>query len=228
MTRKDLQEKYNIIGENKDIMLFRKRGEYSYGIGYCGNISLKNGKAVFIFNGKTYTDLETLDNALVEWEKSLPYPVDTYCPMTRESYRTESRIVWYLTEKMGFEHSKSGWEAGAYVRSIGPNSQLRFNVRQDLKNEKVDITSEFGGMTFTQSVDNAEDGIAVIDSIINGSVLMGAKDMVDIISACGEKITTEVEAYIPTKENFFGIKKVSFKDLMIARLENVLKQLKGE
>lgn len=226
MTRNDIKTKYNFIGENKDMMLFRKRGEFTYGIGYCGNISLKNGKAVF--NGKTYTDLETLDNALVEWGKSLPYPVDTYYPMTRESYRAESRIVWHLTEKMGFEHSskKTGWDVGVYVRSIGPNSQLRFNVRQDLKEEKVTITSEFGGMTFTQSVDNAEDGIAVIDSIINGSVLMMAKDMVDVISACGEKVTTEVEAFIPTKENIFGIKKVSFKDLMIARLENVLAKLK--
>lgn len=224
MTRNDLKTKYNIIGENKDIMLFRKHGEKTYGIGYCGNITLKNGKV--IFNGKTYSDLETLDNALVEWEKSLPYPVDTYCPMTRESYRTESRILWHLTEKMGFEASKSGWEAGLYVRSVGPNSQLRFKVRQDLENEKVDITSQFGGMTFTQSVDNAEDGIAVIDSIINSSVLMEAKDMVDIISACGEKVTADVEAFIPTKENFFGIKQVSFKDLMIARLESILAQLK--
>ena len=224
MTRNDIKTKYNFIGENKDMMLFRKRGVFTYGIGYCGNITLKNGKV--IFNGKTYNDLETLDNALVGWEKSLPYPVDTYCPMTRETYRTESRIVWYLTEKMGFERSKSGWEADLYVRSIGPNSQLRFNVRQDLENEKVDITSQFGGMTFTQSVDNAEDGISVIDSIINSTVLMGAKDMIDIISACGEKVTTEVEAFIPTKENFFGIKKVSFKDLMIARLESILAQLK--
>lgn len=224
MTRNDIKTKYNFIGENKDMMLFRKSGEFTYGIGYCGNITLKNGKV--IFNGKTYNDLETLDNALVEWEKSLPYPVDTYCPMTRESYRTESRIIWHLTEKMGFERSKSGWESGPYVRSIGPNSQLRFNVRQDLENEKVDITSQFGGMTFTQSVDNAEDGIAVVDSIISSNVLMGAKDMVDIISACGEKVTTEVEAYVPTNENFFGIKKVNFKDLMIARLESILAQLK--
>ena len=226
MTRKYIKTKYNFIGENKDMMLFRKQGEFTYGIGYCGNITLNNGKAVF--NGKSYNDLETLDNALVEWEKSLPYPVDTYCPMTRESYRIKSRIVWHLTEKMGFEHSKSGWDAGVYVRSIGPNSQLRFNVRQDLEDGKVHITSEFGGMTFMQSVDNAEDGIAVVDSIINSNVLMGAKDMVDIISACGEKITTEVEAYVPTKENFFGMKKVSFKDLMIARLESILSQLKGE
>lgn len=224
MTRNDIKTKYNFIGENKDMMLFRKSGEFTYGIGYCGNITLKNGKA--IFNGKTYNDLETLDNALVAWEKSLPYPVDTYCPMTRESCRTESRIVWHLTEKMGFESSKSVLEAGLYVRSIGPNSELRFNVRHDLENEKVNITSRFGGMTFTQSVDNAEDGIAVIDSIINGSVLMMAKDMVDLISACGEKVTIEVEAFIPTKENIFGIKKVSFKDLMIARLENVLAKLK--
>jgi hypothetical protein len=226
MTRNDIKTKYNFIGENKDMMLFRKGGEFTYGIGYCGNISLKNGKAVF--NGKTYNDLETLDNALVEWEKSQPYPIDTYCPMTRESCRTESRIIWHLTEKMGFERDKSRWDASLYVRNIGPNSQLRFNVRQDLENEKVNITSQFGGMTFTQSVDNAEDGIAVIDSIISCNVLMGAKDMVDIISVCGEKITAEIEAFIPTKENFFGIKQVSFKDLMITRLESILNQLKGE
>lgn len=225
MTREDLKTKYNIIGENKDIMLFRKSGEYTYGIGYCGNITMKNGK--MIFNEKSYSDLESLDKALVEWEKTLPYPVDTYCPMTRETHRVENRIIWYLTEKMGFERSKSGWDVGVYVRSIGPNSQLHFNVRQDFENEKVNITSQFGGMTFTQSVDNAEDGIAVIDSIVSGSVLMGAKDMVDIISACGEKVTTEVEAFIPTKENMFGIKQVSFKDLMISKLENILKQLKN-
>ena len=225
MTRKDIGAEYNFIGKNEDMMLFRKSGKFSYGIGYCGNITLKNGKA--IFNGKPYTDLVSLDNALVEWEKSLPYPVDTYCPMTRDSYRTESRIVWYLTEKMGFEASTSGWNTGLYVHNIGPNSQLSFNIRQDHDNEKVNITSNFGGMTFTQSIDDADKGIDVINSIINGSVLMMAKDIVDIISACGEKITTEVEAFIPTKENFFGLKQVSFKDLMIARLENVLTQLKN-
>jgi hypothetical protein len=224
MTRNDIKTKYNFIGENKDMMLFRKQGEFTWGIGYCGNISLKNGKAVF--NGKAYTDLDSLDNALVEWEKTLPYPVDTYCPMTAESFRLQSRIIWYLQEKMGFVVDKSGWGLGNYIRDIGPNSRLKFGITHDIDKEEVVISSDFGGMLFTQPVTNAEDGIAIIDSIVSCSVLMMARDMVDIISACGEKVTTKVDAYIHTNENIFGIKPVNFKDLMIARLENVLTRLK--
>ena len=52
MNRKDLQEKYNIIGENKDITLFSK-GPAKRGIGYTGNISLANGKAKFNATAKT-------------------------------------------------------------------------------------------------------------------------------------------------------------------------------
>lgn len=225
MTRKDIKTKYNFIGENKDIMLFRKQGEYTYGIGYCGNIALKNGKAVF--NGKSYSDLETLDKALVEWEKSLPYPVDTYCPMTRESYRVESQIEWYLTNNLGFVSKTSEWHH-RYAREMGPAFELSFKVEQDTEKECVRIFSSFGGVTFTQEVTDTETGVAIVSAIVNGECLCMAKDMVDLISACNEEVNGEIEAYVPTKQNIFGVAKTSFKEVMIDRLEKVLAQLKGE
>lgn len=220
MTRKDLQEKYNIIGENNDIQLFRKRGESKYSNGYCGNIRLTWGKA--IFNDKSYSDIASLDAALVEWEKSLPYPVDTYCPLTNESYRIENRIVWYLTEKMGFRRG-DGWDRN-YVRQIGANCTLTFGIERE--EEKIAINSTLGQYTFRNEVDNAEDGIATISSILNSCVLMMAKDMVDIIGVCDNKVTSDIEAYVKSNRCIFGLERVSFKDIMIERLESVLKQLK--
>lgn len=225
MTRKDLQTKYNIIGENKEINLYRKQGEFSYGVGWCGTIALKNGKAVF--NGNAYTTVADLDNALVEWEKSLPYPVDTYSPMTRPSYKVDSQLTWYLTEKLGFVCKHTEWNV-RYAKEIGPAFELSFKVEQDTKNESVRISSTFGGITFTQEVTDTETGVAIISAIVNGECLSMAKDMVDLISACDEKVSGDIEAYVPTKQNIFGVAKTSFKEVMIDRLEKVLAQLKGE
>lgn len=227
MTRKDLETKFKILGENKDITLFRKNEDAHTGIGYCGNISLKNGKAVF--NGKTYSNIVSLDNDLREWEKSLPYPVDTYCPMYRDNWRVESRIIWYLTEKLGFKAVHHNWDL-AYERAIGPSFSLAFYIDKEKTDVdgKVVITSKYGMYHFRTSVDNAEDGIAAINTIVNTSVLEMAKDMVDTLSVCDNKVTDEIETYVPSKRNIFGVEQVDFKELMIARLEGVLKALKGE
>lgn len=222
MTRKDLQTKYNIIGENKDINLYRKHGEFSYGIGWCGNIALKNGKAVF--NDKAYSTIEELDNALVEWEKTLPYPVDTYNPMLRKSYKVEAQLIWYLTEKLGFKDKREGWNY-YFGKSIGDNCELSFHLKQDTEKECVSIFSKFGEYHFTQEVTDTDTGVAVISSIVNGECLSMAKDMIDLISVCDEKVVSEIEAYAPAN-TLFGFKRVSFKDMMIERLEKALAQLK--
>ena len=225
MTRKDLQEKYNIIGENKDLSLYRKSGEFSYGAGWCGSIALKNGKAVF--NGKAYSTIADLDNALVEWEKSLPYPVDTYSPLYRESYKVDSQLTYYLTERLGFKSRHRDWES-YYAKEIGDNCELTFSLEQDTEKECVRIFSRFGAYHFTQEVTDTETGVAVISSIVNGECLSMAKDMVDLMSVCDAKVVADIEAYTQTNENIFGIKPVSFKDMMIERLEKALAQLKAK
>ena len=225
MTRKDLQEKYNILGVNKDLQLFRQNDDKHTGIGYCGSITLEGGKAVF--NGKKYSDLDSLDVALREWEKTLDYPVDTYCPMYNKGWRTEGRIIWYLTEKLGFKAVHHNWDV-AYEKPIGPSFSIQFYVENNREDDsKVDIVSKYGAYTFRSPVDNAEDGIASINTIVNSSVLEMAKDIVDAIAVCDPSVTEKIEAYVPSKKNFFGVERVGFKDLMIGRLEKVLDGLKN-
>ena len=225
MTRKDIKTKYNFIGENKEINLYRKHGEFSYGAGWCGTIALKNGKA--IFNGKSYSDLETLDKALVEWEKSLPYPVDTYNPMYRPSAKVDSQLTYHLKNNLNFKVDNANWNT-RYTKTIGDNCELYFRLEQDLENECVRITTSFGAYTFTQEVTDTETGVAVISSIVNGECLWMVKDLIDLMSVCDTKVTADIEAYAKTNNNIFGIKPISFKEMMIDRLEKVLSQLKGE
>ena len=107
-----------------------------------------------------------------------------------------------------------------------PGHDGSYDPSSNREEEKIAINSTLGQYTFRNEVDNAEDGIATISSILNSCVLMMAKDMVDIIGVCDNKVTSDIEAYVKSNRCIFGLERVSFKDIMIERLESVLKQLK--
>lgn len=224
MKRDDLKEKYNILGKNKDIMLFSK-GPAKRGIGYMGNISLFDGKAKF--NGKSYSDVESLDAALIEWANGLEWPVDSYCPMMNENYRLFDRITYYLTDKLGFVEDRSNWGDGCvYGRNIGPGYAIVFRI-YNIK-EEISITSKYAGLTFSQVVKDIDEAVSMITHIVRSEILMMAKDMVAALSLLPEKEITDVELFVESKANIFGLEKADFKSSMIALLEKELKSLKGE
>ncbi len=226
MNRKDLQEKYNIIGKNDDICLYRKHGEYEGGFGYCGNVSLKNGKAVF--NGVQYPTVEALDAALREWEKTLPWPVDTYNPMMRKGAIVEDRVVWYLTEKMGFKAVHADWSV-RYSKEIGINSSISFSVdRNGIDSDKITIICPYGPYTFREEFTDAESAVAMISSLVRQQALQMSSGMVEALSVCPDVDVPEIEAYVKSNRNIFGIEKIDYKSMMISLLENELKKLKGE
>lgn len=224
MNRNDLKEKFNIIGENKDIMLFSK-GPEKRGIGYTGSISLENGKAKF--NGKSYGDVESLSAALAEWADGLEWPVDSYCPITNETYRLLGRITYYLTDKLGFVEDRSCWGDGyVYGRNIGPGYAIVFKI-YNIKDE-ITITSKYASLTFSQKVNNIDEAVSMITNIVRSEILMMAKDMVSALSLLPEKEMTDVELFVDSKANIFGFEKVDFKSSMISLLEKELNALKGE
>ena len=214
---------FNIIGENKDLALFYKNKSNCRGIGYCGNISLVNGKAVF--KGKKYGDIEGLMGALVRWENSLKWPVDTYCPLTRPSYRMEQRVTWFLTEKLGFKRVFKEWEY-AYEKTIGPEFEISFNISN--KSDVVEITSKYGIYTFNYTVKDENEAVKMLSSLVRQYALSMAADVINLVSACPDTDIAEINAYVETNSNIFGFKPVDYKTTMINLLEKELKKLKGE
>lgn len=227
MNRKDLKEKYNIIGNNDDISLYRKMGEYTQGIGYCGNIKLRNGYA--LFNKQRYKTVEELDMALRTWEASLSWPVDTYNPLMKKSACLRNRIEWYLTDKLGFVFTLNNW-SNKYVRNVGPNCQIFFEIEnsRDLDKDTVIILSQYGDAIFRNEVKTAEDAITIISSLVRESILQMSSDMVNLLSIVPETEVPDIQAYIKSNRNIFGFEEIDFKEMMISLLENELKKLKGE
>ena len=223
MNRNDLKETFNILGENKDLALFYKDKTNCRGIGYCGNISLVNGKAVF--NGKKYDDIESLKVALAEWAGTLGWPVDTYCPLTRESCRIQERVEWFLTDKLGFKGVNHGWDY-VYERTIGPEFNMSFKISN--KNDKVEILSKYGEYTFYNHIESAEDGVKIISTLVREYALSMASDIVGIVSDCPDTDIAEINALVETNTNMFGFKTIDYKTTMISLLEKELKKLKGE
>lgn len=221
MNRKDLEAKYHIFGENKDITLYDKARSEN-GVGYRGNISLKNGKAVF--EGKAYTDIEALDTALREWENGLEWPVDTYNPMFNERYRLEARIIWYLENKMGFKHTYEGFTS-VYVKTIGPAFSLKFEITN--KNDEINLYTRYGTVSFYQKIENEQKAIDLISSIVKASVLLMAKDLVEALSLCPADINADIDSFIDSRRSILGFEKINFKELMIDELERQLKVLKN-
>ncbi len=221
MTRKDLQTRFHIFGNNKDISIYNKE-RTEKGMGYRGNISLVRGKAVL--NGKSYKTLDELDNALTEWEKTLEWPVDTYNPMLNDTWKLESRLIWFLEEKLGFKQEHSNWEV-LYVRKIGDDYAIRFEISRD-REDGVCVSSRIAGYHFMQKVENANDGVATITAIVRYGILQMAKDMVSALALLPETDAIDVDTYVKDNSNIFGWKKTDFKSVMIEMLEKQLEVLK--
>lgn len=224
MNRKDLEQKFHIYGNNNNVSLYTKE-RASCGLGYLGSISLINGKAKF--DGKSYSDLESLYSAIKEWGDSLEWSVGTYDPMLNERYRLKSRIAWYLKEKLGFKLDTSVRQEGEkYIHKIGPGYYICIRIFD--VNDEVSIASKFAGMTFEQKVEDADTAVASISHMIHSEILMMAKDMIDALSLLPDKEMTDIEMFVDSKKNFFGIEKVDFKSVMVDLLETELKKIKGE
>ena len=76
-------------------------------------------------------------------------------------------------------------------------------------------------------VKDADEGVAIITTIVRTSVLAMATDMVDLLGRLPDKTTTEINTFIQSNKNIFGFEKADFKSIMIDILEKQLKALKG-
>lgn len=136
------------------------------------------------------TPLETaraLDNALKEWEKSLPFSVENYNPMFNEKYRTERCIGDYL-QSIGFVYNRcdSFTKSTMYILnhynpyfSKQVAVEMLVKVDDSGKNGSISLHCQRNSSFVTSDFDSLEEAIATINSLIEPLLLCGASELIN-------------------------------------------------
>ena len=114
-----LGERYTVLEHDGGYCLYdkerpAKRTKYKY----IGKFYISSDKKQYAFNDKYYKDVESLVKAMDDYNATLPFDADIYCPIFKSSYRIEIALHDYL-ESLGFTTSQgSGGRYGTrYIKN---------------------------------------------------------------------------------------------------------------
>lgn len=97
-----LGERYTVIEHDGGYCMYdkqrpAKRSNYKY----IGKFYVSSDKNRFAFNDKYYEDVESMVKAMDEYSSTLPFDIDIYNPLFKNSYRIECALHDYLSS-LGF------------------------------------------------------------------------------------------------------------------------------
>lgn len=97
-----LGERYEVLEHDGGYCLYDKeRPGKRTNCKYIGKFFISSDKKRYAFNDKYYNDVESMVKAMDDYNATLPFDVDIYCPIFKNSYRIEIALYDYL-ESLGF------------------------------------------------------------------------------------------------------------------------------
>ena len=97
-----LGERYEVLEHDGGYCLYDKqRPVKRSNIKYIGKFYISSDKKQYAFGEKYYKDVESLVAAMDDYNATLPFDADIYCPIFKNSYRIEIALYDYL-ESLGF------------------------------------------------------------------------------------------------------------------------------
>lgn len=154
---------------------------------YLGSVVYDSKNQSVMFNGQRYTTIQALDNALKEWEKSLPFSVENYNPMFNEKCRTERCIGDYL-QSIGFvDYGIDGFTKSLMYILNHYNPYFSKQVAVEMfvkvddngKNGSISLHYRQSSSFVTSDFDSLEEAIATINSLIEPLLLCGASELIN-------------------------------------------------
>ena len=105
-----LGERYEVLEHDGGYCLYDKqRPAKRSNAKYIGKFYISSNKKQYAFNDKYYKDVESLVKAMDDYNATLPFDADIYCPIFKNSYRIEIALYDYL-DSLGF--TKDRWTGG--------------------------------------------------------------------------------------------------------------------
>lgn len=229
------------IGQEKFIQLYSKTEPGTYvQHKYMGYVSLKNGKAVHHFSGRSTKDMEELLRITKEWADSTPFTSDTYSIDFVPGHKEVLQVTEYL-KKLGFDYDNDNTyhsNLSLKLSSLYKNSNfisVKVNRNDDYKDENdhlINIIFEIGNDSWVPvKSKSTEDAIVAINSYLTPVVTeVMTKASSIFIHMNDSKIENSKyqELAINTIDmGTLSINKTSLKETMIEMLEKQLEQLKS-
>lgn len=237
MRLKDIQHPLRCYNVEKNIyrLINFQMLEPSINSIYCGRIQYTYNKMIYLETGKEVHSQEELIKEVNKWTSSLEYPADAYDydPIIPEKYRLSVKINHFLYDKLGCKFS---WENGVAPFIVQLNSTLKDSIlRLNYEIEETD-----SGCLVTFSIYNLDRGTWSIFTGDFDTALNKLKSFLFTVGLCG--LTETLKMANVTDTNSIDLNRVlgleltemgvikyfDFKEQMIHKLEECLKQLKNE
>ena len=107
-----LGERYEVLEHDGGYCLYDKeRPAKRTNCKYIGKFYISSDKKQYAFNDKYYKDVESMVKAMDEYNATLPFDADIYCPIFKNSYRIEIALHDYL-DSLGFTTDR--WMGGRH------------------------------------------------------------------------------------------------------------------
>lgn len=134
MTKKEIETKFYLIKhEGKSYNAYYKdiSGITSV-FKYAGVFTISGSSC--IFNNEKYKDIDSLYNAVEEYNNSLEYPSDFYDPTIRNVINESRRLDYYI-KSLGFEKKDTSYH--------GNNIYVLYNIKDLFNKTNIDFTVKY-------------------------------------------------------------------------------------
>ena len=230
-----LGERYEVIEHDGGYCLYDKeRPAKRTNCKYIGKFYISSDKKQYAFNDKYYKDVESLVKAMDDYNATLPFDADIYCPIFKNSYRIEIALHDYL-ESLGFttERGVGGRYGTRYIKNdcfgqciCDLTVWVKDGTTEGVITRNILTPDKSKEFTTDSPFADLDSAIASVNTILATYVASIDAAAMNILN----KITHSRSALL--LDNTFDVRKMQLftedgKKKMIEVLEKELEQLKG-
>lgn len=228
-------ERYEVLEHDGGYCLYDKeRPAKRTNCKYIGKFYISSDKKQYAFNDKYYNGVESMVKAMDDYNATLPFDADIYCPIFKNSYRIEIALHDYL-ESLGFTTERGvGGRYGAryikndcfgqcicdltvWVKDGTTEGVITRNILTPDKSKEFTTDSPFDGL------DSAIASVNTILSTYVASINAAAMNILNKITHSRSALLLDTTFDVRNLSKFVEDGRVK----MIEVLEKELKQLKG-
>lgn len=234
MRLKDIQHPLRCYNVKKNIykLINFQMIESSINSIYCGRIQYTYNKMIYLETGKEVHSQEELINEVIKWTSSLEYPADAYDydPIIREKYRVNVKINHFLYNKLGCEIS---WKNGAFIVQLNStlkDSTLELNYEIEETDSVCLVTFHIynlDGDAWSRFTGDFDTALNKLKSFLFTVGLCGLTETLKMTNTTNTN-SIDLNGVLGFKLTNRGTECFDFKEQMINKLEECLKQLKNE